>query len=79
MNKSFKERDNSKQQAAQLNELGGSVSGILAPQVIAMENREVELTGSASEQQAQWSTLLKELYAEGMQDFSDLEIVASTD
>ncbi|MDC1368568.1 hypothetical protein N8290_03300 [Pseudomonadales bacterium] len=44
-----------------------------------MENREVELTGSASEQQAQWSTLLKELYAEGMQDFSDLEIVASTD
>jgi len=79
LNKSFKERDDSRQQAAQLNELGGSVSGMLAPKVIAMENREVELTGSASEQQAQWSTLLKELYAEGMQDFSDLEIVASTD
>jgi len=42
-----------------------------------MENREVELTGTASEQQAQWSTLLKELYMEGMQDFDDLEIVAT--
>ena len=43
-----------------------------------MEDREVELTGSASEQQAQWSGLLRELYAEGMQDFSDLEIVSTS-
>jgi len=75
--KSFKERAESKQQAAQLNELGNSVSAVMSPKVISMENREVELTGTASEQQAQWSTLLKELYMEGMQDFDDLEIVAT--
>jgi hypothetical protein len=75
--KSFKEREESKQQAAQLNELGNSVSSVMSPKVISMENREVELTGTASEQQAQWSTLLKELYMEGMQDFDDLEIVAT--
>jgi hypothetical protein len=78
LSKSFKENAESKQQAAQLNELGNSVSNVLAPRVIAVQDREVELTGSASEQQAQWSKLLKELYEEGMQDFGDLEIVSSS-
>lgn len=75
--KSFKEREESKQQASQLNELGNSVSSVMSPKVISMENREVELTGTASEQQAQWSTLLKEMYDEGLQDFGDLEIISS--
>jgi len=78
LSKSFKERKESKQQAAQLNELGNSVSATVSPKVISMENREVELTRTASEQQSQWSQLLRELYAEGMQDFEDLDIVAAT-
>lgn len=78
LTKVFKENAESKQQAAQLDELGKSVSGVLAPQVIAMQGREIELTGSASEQQAQWSTLLKELYSEGMQDFNDVEIISNS-
>jgi hypothetical protein len=78
LSKSFKERKESKQQAAQLNELGNSVSAVVSPKVILMENREVELTGTASEQQSQWSQLLRELYAEGMQDFEGLDIVAAT-
>jgi hypothetical protein len=76
--KSFEDRAESKEHAAQLNELGNSVSSAMAPKVLAMEDREVELIGSASEQQAQWSGLLRELYAEGMQDFSDLEIVSTS-
>lgn len=78
LSKSFKERKESKQQASQLNELGNSVSAVISPKVISMENREVELIGTASEQQSQWSQLLRELYAEGIQDFEDLDIVAAT-
>jgi len=75
---SFKKSEESKLQADQLNELGNSVSSVMSPKVISMENREVELTGTASEQQAQWSGLLREMYDEGVEDFGGLEIVAST-
>ena len=74
----FQENEESKQLAAQLNELGNSVSSVLSPKVIKMENREVELTGTASEQQQQWSTLLKEWYETGVEDFGGVEIVSAS-
>ena len=73
--KSVQERKEFRQHASVLNELGASVSATLSPKVIEMEGREVELSGTASEQQAQWSTLLQELYDEGVNDFQSLEIV----
>lgn len=74
----FQENEESKQLAAQLNELGNSVSSVLSPKVIKMENREVELTGTASEQQQQWGTLLKEWYETGVEDFGGVEIVSAS-
>jgi len=74
--KSFKDREESKEQASQLDELGASVQGILAPKVIAMENKEVLLTGTASEQLKQWRTLLLELYADTQIDVDAIDIVS---
>ena len=74
--KSFKDREESRQQAAQLDELGASVQGILAPKVIAMENKEVMLTGTASEQLKQWRTILLELYADTQIDVDAIDIVS---
>lgn len=76
--KAFQENEESKQLAVQLNELGNSVSAVLSPKVIKMENKEVELTGTAAEQQQQWSTLLKEWYETGVEDFGGVEIVSSS-
>ena len=58
--KSFKDREESRQQAAQLDELGASVK-VFSLKVIAMENK-VMLTGTASEQLKQWRTILLRLY-----------------
>ena len=76
--KAFQENAESKQLALQLNELGNSVSAVLSPKVIKMENKEVELTGTAAEQQQQWSTLLKEWYETGVEDFGGVEIVSAS-
>lgn len=76
--KAFQENEESKQLAGQLNELGNSVSAVLSPKVIKMENKEVELTGTAAEQQQQWSTLLKEWYETGVEDFGGVEIVSAS-
>lgn len=76
--KAFQENEESKQLALQLNELGNSVSAVLSPKVIKMENKEVELTGTAAEQQQQWSTLLKEWYETGVEDFGGVEIVSAS-
>ncbi len=45
-----------------LDELGQSIDADLAPQIIAFEEKSVELTGSAKEQFAQWREFLKEIY-----------------
>jgi len=76
--KAFQENEESKQLAVQLNELGNSVSAVLSPKVIKMESKEVELTGTATEQQQQWSTLLKEWYETGVEDFGGVEIVSAS-
>ena len=76
MAKSFKEREESREQASLLDELGASVQGILAPKVIAMEGREIELTGSATEQFKQWRTLLLEIYSDTQEDVEAIDIVS---
>ena len=45
-----------------LNELGESVDGEMAPQVIQFEEKTAKLTGSAQEQFAQWRAFLKRMY-----------------
>lgn len=45
-----------------LEELGESIDMELAPQVIAFEEKTVELTGTAREQFAQWREFLKRIY-----------------
>jgi len=45
-----------------LNELGASINGEMAPQVVNFEKTTTELTGSAKEQFAKWRAFLKRLY-----------------
>jgi len=45
-----------------LNELGQSIDGEMAPQVIQFEEKTAALTGSAQEQFAQWRAFLKRMY-----------------
>lgn len=47
-----------------LEELGQSIDMELAPQVVAFEEKTVELTGTAGEQFAQWRAFLKKIYDE---------------
>lgn len=47
-----------------LEELGQSIDSDLAPQVVAFEEKSLELTGSVKEQFAQWRTFLKKMYLE---------------
>ncbi len=50
--------------AEALEELGQSIDSDLAPKVVAYEQKNVELTGSAKEQFAQWRAFLKRIYLE---------------
>ena len=72
---SFRKRAESSAQAAQLNELGNSVQRVLAPQVIDLEGKQIELQGSASEQLSQWRGLLTELFMDTQVDFEAIEII----
>ena len=47
-----------------LHEIAQSIDAEMAPSVMRLEEREVELTGSAAEQFRQWRALLREIYAE---------------
>jgi len=47
-----------------LNELGQSIDGEMAPQVVKFEKTTKKLTGSAAEQFAQWRAFLKTIYAQ---------------
>ena len=72
---SFKSREESRNQAAMLDELGNSVQGVIAPKVIEMRDRQVELSGTATEQLAQWRSLLKEIYEDASVDPGAIDIV----
>ena len=45
-----------------LSEIGRSLNIQLAPKVIEMEDRTIELTGTASEQYTSWRAYLREIY-----------------
>ena len=45
-----------------LNEMGKTINIELAPKVMEVEERQVELTGTAEEQFAAWREFLKEIY-----------------
>jgi len=64
-----------REQKELLNELGASVAASLSPKVIEMEGREIQLSGTATEQQAQWRTLMQELYEEGISDIGAIEVM----
>jgi len=55
-----------KQEAAEetekVAEMGASLEAVIAPQVIAMEDRTITLTGSVDAQYAQWKELLRQIY-----------------
>ena len=61
---SFQSQAESKVHADALTELGRSLDIEVAPQVIDLENKTVELTGNAREQFQQWRKFLKRIYAE---------------
>jgi hypothetical protein len=43
-------------------EMGASLESVIAPQVIAMEDRTVTLTGTVDAQYQQWRELLRQIY-----------------
>lgn len=64
LSESFKTSEEAKVHRESLNELGQSVDMALAPQVIAFEKENVELTGDAREQFQQWRAFLQRIYEE---------------
>jgi hypothetical protein len=63
---SFQTREESKVHSDALEELGQSMNSDLAPKVVAFEEQNVELTGTAKEQFAQWRSFLKKIYLQEM-------------
>lgn len=66
ISESFRTSEEAKVHRDSLNELGHSLDMALAPQVIAFEKENVELTGDAKEQFMQWRTFLQKIYIEEM-------------
>lgn len=62
LGESVKMNQESKFHKDALNELGQSIDGEMAPQVIKFEEKTAELTGNAQEQFAQWRAFLKRMY-----------------
>ena len=58
----FQTSKDSKAHRESLNEMGRSLNIQLAPNVIEMEDRTIELTGTASEQYTSWRKYLREIY-----------------
>jgi hypothetical protein len=50
------------QQTERLAEMGASLEAVIAPQVIALEDRSVTLTGTVDAQYEQWRELLQQIY-----------------
>ena len=63
---SFRSRADTKLHIEALKELAESFENGIAPQVIALDDKIITLTGSVEEQYEQWSEILNELYAEEM-------------
>ncbi len=55
-------KQKSAEQTERLAEMGSSLEAVIAPQVIALEDRTVTLTGTVEAQYAQWRELLHEIY-----------------
>lgn len=55
-------KQKSAEQTERLAEMGSSLEAMIAPQVIALEDRTVTLTGTVEAQYAQWRELLQEIY-----------------
>ena len=51
------------------------MQGVITPKVIEMRDRQVELSGTATEQLAQWRSLLKEIYEDTSVDLGAIDIV----
>jgi len=62
LGESSKMRDEAKFHKDALNELGQSVDGEMAPQVVEFEKTAKKLTGNAKQQFAQWRAFLKRMY-----------------
>ena len=63
---SFRNRADTKLHIEALKELAESFENGIAPQVIALDDKVITLTGSVDEQYEQWSEILNELYREEM-------------
>ena len=63
---SFRNRADTKMHIEALKELAESFENGIAPQVIALDDKVITLTGSVEEQYEQWREILNELYAEEM-------------
>ena len=50
------------EQTERVAEMGGSLEAVIAPQVIALEDRSVTLTGTVEAQYAQWREMLHRIY-----------------
>lgn len=61
---SFRTSEEAKMHRESLNELGQSIDMEMAPQVIAFDQKSVELTGDAKEQFMQWRKFLQKIYTE---------------
>jgi hypothetical protein len=57
-------KQKSAEQTERLAEMGSSLEAMIAPQVIALEDRTVTLTGTVQAQYEQWRELLYEIYQE---------------
>ena len=55
-------KQKSAEQTERLAEMGSSLEAVIAPQVIALEDRTVTLTGTVEAQYEQWRELLQEIY-----------------
>ena len=64
LGQSFQTSREAKVHSEALEELGNSIDLELSPQVVAFEEKTVELQGTASQQFAQWRNFLKKIYAQ---------------
>ncbi|MDQ6968506.1 MAG: hypothetical protein Q9M14_07485 [Mariprofundaceae bacterium] len=64
LNKSFQSNEQAKFHREALSELGQSIDGEMAPQVVQFEKSTLKLTGNAKQQFSQWRKFLKKIFAE---------------
>jgi len=57
--------------SAALEELGQSLEADITPQVIELEDRTVQLSGTVEDQYAQWREILADIYATEIADLPE--------